>query len=422
MSNILPQENLSNDDLKKHLASQIALEDWTDEWSKCGYPRLLHKDYILHRDAACTRGMEGPNTLRENWTAYSQRVKPILKKLKEDQRKEMEQGVLLQGLKELVTSITEGNKSLLNVKKREHSPIMTSSSPRPAKLTKPAKVPSWTKDMSLETYVKQLTTWQEINEDIPEYAKNHELIEELKKNKEIKGLQKFLADHILPVILTKNDQNVKKVTTLLNERYGRTQTEKVEEAIEDLFKFREDQFEDDDELMLAMSELRKRRVDLEITFDEFHMVWMLQKLKKRRKMENFELQTLREVVKVNGPDVVENFEKKFKEIRVEGKRKSLKDSTTHYTESPPSTYYTEAEQEQIEAMYMGKESESRKRLIIPVPVPHPRMVGQGLFPKQDTLLMILELEGTELDLLVETQSHNTKADHVHHPGINPIPQ
>ena len=91
----------------------------------------------------------------------------------------MEQGVLLQGLKELVTSITEGNKSLLNVKKREHSPSMTSSSPRPAKLTKPAKVPSWTKDMSLETYVKQLTTWQEINEDIPEFAKYHKLIEEL---------------------------------------------------------------------------------------------------------------------------------------------------------------------------------------------------------------------------------------------------
>ena len=95
---------------------------------------------------------------------------------------------------------------------------MTSSSPRPAKLTKPAKVPSWTKDISLETYVKQLTTWQEINEDIPEFAKYYELIEELKKNKEIKGLQKFLANHILPVVLTKSDQNVKKVTTLLNER------------------------------------------------------------------------------------------------------------------------------------------------------------------------------------------------------------
>ena len=82
------------------------------------------------------------------------------------------------------------------------------------------------------------------------------------------------------------------------------------------------------------------------------------KAKEKEIMENFELQSLREVVKVNDPDVVKNFEEKFKEIRVEGKRKSLKDSATYYTKSPPATYYTEAEQEQIEAMYMGKESES----------------------------------------------------------------
>ena len=81
--------------------------------------------------------------------------------------------------------------------------------------------------MSLETYVKQLTTWQEINEDVPEYARYHELIEELKKNKEIKGLQRFLTEHIFPVIVKKEGQNVGKVIRLLNERYGRTRTEKV---------------------------------------------------------------------------------------------------------------------------------------------------------------------------------------------------
>ena len=52
-------------------------------------------------------------------------------------------------------------------------------------------------------------------------------------------------------------------------------------------------------------------------------------------MENFELQSLREVVKTNGPHVVKTFEEKFKEIRVEGKRKSLKDSANNYTETPP---------------------------------------------------------------------------------------
>ena len=144
MSDIVPLDNLSNDDLKKCLASQIALEDWTDECSKCGYPKLLHKDHVLHCDATCTRGMEVPNILRENWKAYTQRVKPILKMMKEETKKEMEQGVLLQGLRELIDSNTENIKSLFqNVKKCEHSPSSDShsSSPRPAKLTKLPKFP-----------------------------------------------------------------------------------------------------------------------------------------------------------------------------------------------------------------------------------------------------------------------------------------
>ena len=99
MSNIVALDNLSNDDLKKHLASQIALEDWTNECSKYGYPKLLHKDHVLHRDATCTQGMEVPNILRENWKAYYQRVKPILKMMKDDQRKEMEPGSVATGVK-----------------------------------------------------------------------------------------------------------------------------------------------------------------------------------------------------------------------------------------------------------------------------------------------------------------------------------
>ena len=57
-------KNLSNEDLKKRLASQIALEDWTDECGKCGYPKLLHKE--LYRDAACTKEHELPNIFSKN--------------------------------------------------------------------------------------------------------------------------------------------------------------------------------------------------------------------------------------------------------------------------------------------------------------------------------------------------------------------
>ena len=118
----------------------------------------------------------------------------------------------------------------------------------------------------------------------------------------------------------KEDQTITKVTGLLDLRYGRSRTEKVEEAIEDLFRFREDNYDEDDALMLTIRELRQRRMDLNIMFDEFHLVWMLMKLRKSKKIESFELQALRDVAKENAEDVVTRFENKFKEIRIEGKR------------------------------------------------------------------------------------------------------
>ena len=67
-NNVIDLKNLTNDNLKKRLASQIALEDWKDEFGKCGYPKLLHKDYVLHLDADCTQEKEVPNILElENW-------------------------------------------------------------------------------------------------------------------------------------------------------------------------------------------------------------------------------------------------------------------------------------------------------------------------------------------------------------------
>ena len=46
---------------------------------------------------------------------------------------------------------------------------------------------------------------------------------------------------------------------------------------------------------------------------------------------------------------------------MEGKRNYYNSSSAMYTETLPKTYYTEAEQKEIEAMYMGTESEARKR-------------------------------------------------------------
>ena len=62
--------------------------------------------------------------------------------------------------------------------------------------------------------------------------------------------------------------------------------------------------------MLAMRELRQRRMDLNIMLDEFHSVWMLLKLRNRKRIESQELQSLRDVVKENAEDVVTRFENK----------------------------------------------------------------------------------------------------------------
>ena len=99
---------------------------------------------------------------------------------------------------------------------------------RVSKLTKPGKVPSWRKDITLETYTKQIMTWTGINEDVTEYVKFHDLIEELKKNKDINGLQRYVAEHIfLVVLIKKTDQTLEKFIKLLDVKYGRSRTEKV---------------------------------------------------------------------------------------------------------------------------------------------------------------------------------------------------
>ena len=94
-----------NDNLKKRLAQHIDIENLTDKCGKCGYPKLLHKE--LHREAMCTREQEVPNVQNKNWEEYTRRIKPILKGLKEDFKKDIQEGILLDGLTKLLNSNTE---------------------------------------------------------------------------------------------------------------------------------------------------------------------------------------------------------------------------------------------------------------------------------------------------------------------------
>ena len=69
--------------------------------------------------------------------------------------------------------------------------------------------------MTLETFIKQLETWTELNEDIPEFMKYNDLVESLKQNKDIKDLPRYVAEHVLPVLDKKTDQTIKRALELL---------------------------------------------------------------------------------------------------------------------------------------------------------------------------------------------------------------
>ena len=184
---------LSNDDLKRKLAALFDLDDWSDECGQCGRPSLLHKG------GPCTRKeKEPPDVVNKIWTDFRIRTKPILTVLKSELKKETEDSQLLDGLKKVLVTISGQNAENMNAlvcslkdsfKKEESdvAPVATDAG-RITKLTKPAKVPSWSKNMSMETFVKQIETWTEINEDVPEFVKYHDFIESLKVNKDVKDL------------------------------------------------------------------------------------------------------------------------------------------------------------------------------------------------------------------------------------------
>ena len=48
---------------------------------------------------------------------------------------------------------------------------------------------------------------------------------------------------------------------------------------------------------------------------------MLGKMKKWKKMDNLKIQALRDVVKEGGPDVIDKFKQKLKEIRMQDSKK-----------------------------------------------------------------------------------------------------
>ena len=108
---------------------------------------------------------------------------------------------------------------------------------------------------------------------------------------------------------------------------------------------------------------------MNVTEDEWDAVWMLTIVKRRKKIDRFIHQALRDVVKQGGDNIIKSFEEKFKELRVEGCCKDgglsfsvmYTEDRERMDEDVPDNSYTKTEMKEMETMFMGTESEARWR-------------------------------------------------------------
>ena len=77
----------------------------------------------------------------------------------------------------------------------------------------------------------------------------------------------------------------------------------MKELVLDYIKFREDDYEDEADLLQVMLEFQRWKEELKVEEKEWHAVWMLMKVQKIKGMEHFQYQTLRDVLKVEGEDL-----------------------------------------------------------------------------------------------------------------------
>ena len=97
-------------------------------------------------------------------------------------------------------------------------------------------------------------------------------MESLKHIKDIKGLPKYVGEHILTTLNTVEKQKVEKMIDCLDIRYGWTRLEKLGELVTDYIKSRKDDYKDEGDLLQVILEFQRRKEELMIGEKEWHAV------------------------------------------------------------------------------------------------------------------------------------------------------
>ena len=98
---------------------------------------------------------QGLEVIAKNWRDLKKRLKPIFKEINEEREKEKEQNIYLDGIKQIVHTL-QMQINTPDIKRDTSAPsTLPTSQNKPKLLTKPAKVPTWTKDITLEIYTQK---------------------------------------------------------------------------------------------------------------------------------------------------------------------------------------------------------------------------------------------------------------------------
>ena len=217
-----------------------------------------------------------------------------------------------------------------------------------SKLVKPPRPPMWTKEMVFDTFQKQVQRWSSNEKQVSEVDKYHELIEELKKNKEIEGLSKYVNDQIVETCNNENEQTIDRILEVLKAKFGRTELEKIEQLCDLLVNTKIDKQDANDsklEKLRKVVDFATKDIDISKKVPQFLGTWMLQVLKRSESLDAFEVIQLRKSIKENKTTNIKDFCDLFRELKIEGKRDDS------FIQDKPA----------IISNYIGKESSSRRR-------------------------------------------------------------
>ena len=219
---VIKVENFGEDELKRLYIELTNKGDWIDECALCRMPLLIHR-------GSCTRKACSPEEYGNSWQLFKRKMKPVINWYEDDQEKKREKDNLYQ----IIRNQNDMLSRIVNITENNNKGTTGTTT----KLIKPAKVPSWSKGMRIDSYKKSLEVWMENNKELPQAIRYQEVIESLKINKEIEGLAVYIGEHVIEKLDTIEKQTVKNLVDLLDIKFGRTRLEELEEMMEDWIRF-----------------------------------------------------------------------------------------------------------------------------------------------------------------------------------------